>query len=317
MPNEQKKTNAGKEERKAREEEKLDRFLVDASGPFQRGGLTRTPPPSQDNKRARLIESPTEGNNNDILKKIWEGIKNLGAEQSRANERLSSIEANMEEERRERREEIKELKKEVSELREQLGEYKKNEEWETKYGEVSRRLESEIGEIREKSLLREELETKNNIIVRGLKENKQERPTESIAKVEELLKRELKIEENIIMEATRIGRQKEEKDRPIKVRLDCIESKWKVLKEKKKLPQNIFIDEDYTEVRRKRAELMPWMKKARGEGDRAYLKKDKLEINRELYVLEEDKGGRGKVLVKINPKKNERREETKNGARKV
>lgn len=47
-------------------------------------------------------------------------------------------------------------------------------------------------------------------------------------------------------------------------------------------------------------ELIPWLRKARGDGMRAFLRKDKLEIDKELFVLADME--EGKNLVRWTPK---------------
>ncbi|XP_052224256.1 uncharacterized protein LOC127839903 [Dreissena polymorpha] len=85
--------------------------------------------------------------------------------------------------------------------------------------------------------------------------------------------------------AHRIGRYQPNKVRPIVAKFAYYPDKERVRKESKQLKGTPFgISEQYPrEVMDIRRRLIPFMKNARSEGKEAYLKIDKLYINKQLY----------------------------------
>jgi hypothetical protein len=84
----------------------------------------------------------------------------------------------------------------------------------------------------------------------------------------------------------RIGRRKG--SRPILVRFASYSKKIEVLKGTRNLAgTNIRIEQDYRmKTRRICRELIPYLKDARRQGNIAFIRKDKLVVNRKIYELE-------------------------------
>jgi hypothetical protein len=86
--------------------------------------------------------------------------------------------------------------------------------------------------------------------------------------------------------AMRMGRRRD--SQPILVRFASYAKKIEVLKGIRNLAgTNIWIEQVYSmDTRRIRRELIPYLKYTRRQGNTAFLRKDKLVVNRKLYELE-------------------------------
>ena len=137
-----------------------------------------------------------------------------------------------------------------------------------------------IKEIKEKLIDIENRSRRNNIRVEGVKEGDKEDWETSKRKLKKLLNDNLGLDaENITIErAHRTGKKINGKERVIVAKLLNYEDKEEILKNSYKLKDTgIYITEDYSEeTLRKRAELIPQMKKYREEGKYAIIQYDKL-----------------------------------------
>ena len=137
-----------------------------------------------------------------------------------------------------------------------------------------------IKEIKDKLIDIENRSRRNNIRVEGVKEGDKEDWETSKRKLKKLLNDNLGLDaENITIErAHRTGKKINGKERVIVAKLLNYEDKEEILKNSYKLKDTgIYINEDYSEeTLRKRAELIPQMKKYREEGKYAIIQYDKL-----------------------------------------
>lgn len=126
---------------------------------------------------------------------------------------------------------------------------------------------------------------RNNLVFEGLPESPNETWAESEDKVRKLPVENLKMgpQHAIEMEwAHRTSKPAQNgRSRPMVVKFLRYKNKQAVLTKAKFLKDTgIYINEDYTEaVRQRRRELLPAMRAARGRGDIAYLKHDRLIVH--------------------------------------
>lgn len=122
---------------------------------------------------------------------------------------------------------------------------------------------------------------RNNIIVDGLNDERDESMDRSEQKVRHLFKTKLGLDGDgvIIERAHRLGQYRDQgKPRQIIVRLHRFKDRQLILSSASKLKgSNVYINEDFTDaIRKKRKELLPQLRAARERGDMAVLKYDKL-----------------------------------------
>lgn len=143
-------------------------------------------------------------------------------------------------------------------------------------------LRSENDVLRKKVYYLEKQTRSNNIILYGIRESE-----DSSKKLMELVKKILKEDLNIIVEDRdinsiyRVGkiRKQNEKGRPILISFVNNWMKSDIMKNKKKLKNNIFASEDYPkEILNKRKELLPKLEEERAKGHFAVISYDKLII---------------------------------------
>ncbi|XP_035663791.1 protein unc-13 homolog C-like [Branchiostoma floridae] len=125
---------------------------------------------------------------------------------------------------------------------------------------------------------------RNNILIDGVADTKDETWDQCEQKVRDLLKEKLKLDPKQIEieRAHRNGRfQDGGRPRPIVAKLLRFKDKDTIIKRAKYLKgSTIYMNEDFSEkVRQKRKELIPEMKAARERGNIAYLKFDKLIVH--------------------------------------
>ena len=124
--------------------------------------------------------------------------------------------------------------------------------------------------------------TCNNLVFEGIVESLGETWAETEEKIKQILAEKLQIQREVEVErAHRAGKPGGDRPRPIVVKLLRYKDRESILQRTKSLKgSKIYINEDFTDtVRRKRKELMPELRAARGRGDIAYLRYDKLIIH--------------------------------------
>lgn len=128
---------------------------------------------------------------------------------------------------------------------------------------------------------------RKNLIIKGIVDEEKEEELITKEKVEAVLsKMGIKIEiESETEEIRRIGKYIEGRARPVIIKLMKFNKKIEILKNSNNLKgTEIWIDEDYPkEVQEERRQLIPIMKTAREQGQKAQLRYNKLIINNELY----------------------------------
>lgn len=148
-----------------------------------------------------------------------------------------------------------------------------------KLDEENKQLKNEVRELKEKMKRLEIAKKKNNILLYGIKEDKQE----EISLVKNITEKlncylGLNLQEHEIMNAFRIGKIKNT-PRPILISLVAYWRKIEIMKSKNKLPQDISVKEDYTkEILEARKALQPKLEEERKKGNIAYFKLDKLVV---------------------------------------
>jgi hypothetical protein len=129
---------------------------------------------------------------------------------------------------------------------------------------------------------------KNNLLIFGIDEYPHKSHIDTLKITEEFLRMKMKVDVMNwhIDSAMIIGRRRG--SRPILVRFTSYSKKTEVLKGTRNLAgTNMRIEQDYSmETRRKRRELIPYLKDARRQGNIEFLRKDKLVVNTKIYELE-------------------------------
>lgn len=148
--------------------------------------------------------------------------------------------------------------------------------------EQNQNLQLEVSELKEKIKGLETQKKKNNLLFFGIKEDRAEE--NNIVKfMKEKINNHLSldIQENEIDKAYRIGQKTSNGLRPI---LISFTSNWKrnlIIKNKKKLPEGIYIKEDFTkETLEIRKSLQPKLEEERNKGNIAYLRGEKLIVKK-------------------------------------
>lgn len=156
-------------------------------------------------------------------------------------------------------------------------------------------------ELKIKTLEREV--RRKNLIIKGVQEGEREEVAETMEKVIEIIESMgVKLEPTRdIDEARRLGHPAKEKKRPILLKLTTEIKKREILMKTNKLRgTSVWIDEDYTrETQEERKQLMAPLKEAREKGHRAYLRHNKLIIDKETYVIKNSE------LIKSDEKQNQ------------
>lgn len=145
-------------------------------------------------------------------------------------------------------------------------------------------LGADISTIVQKYDYLENQSRRNNILIDGVPDNKQENWSQCEQKVREILKDKLKLDplKIEIEHAHRNGKfQEDGRPRPIVTKLLRYKDKEVIMQRAKYLKgSNIFINEDFSEaVRQKRKDLLPEMRAARERGNVAFLRFDRLIVH--------------------------------------
>lgn len=150
--------------------------------------------------------------------------------------------------------------------------------------EENRYLKDEVEKLNNKIKYMEIRKKENNLIFYGYEESgKNENTLELITT--SLSDSGVEIFKQDINKAFRIGKE-QGKARPILVNMLNSWKKIEILRNKKQLPKNIFVKEDFTkEMLEKRKELLPKLKEERSKGRIAYIKHDKLIIKEETSTV--------------------------------
>lgn len=158
--------------------------------------------------------------------------------------------------------------------------------------EQNRKLTAIIKDQDQKIIQMEKEHRKKNIVIYGIKETDEENEAGQRKEVKSIVVEQMKTELDPaidIVDTKRIGMKHSGKNRPLLVELRSYSKKLEIMNMKKSLKESdIFIDEDLPkEIQQKRKQLLPYMKKAREGGEKAYLNYDKLKIGNNLYTTED------------------------------
>lgn len=151
-------------------------------------------------------------------------------------------------------------------------------------------LKQENQELKKKISTMERLRRKNNIIIHGFEES-EESTADLMKLIVKKISNDLKIALEIrdINEIHRIGKNNNNRARPILISLVNAWKKGEILRNKKKI-KNIYISEDYPkEVQEKRKELKVKMLEERKKGNFAIIDYDKLVIKEKTSSIDKRK----------------------------
>lgn len=157
--------------------------------------------------------------------------------------------------------------------------------------EQNENLQAEVSELKEKIKGLETQNKKNNLIFFGIKEGSEEENT-IVKFMKEKINTHLSldIQEYEIDKAYRIGHKTSNGLRPI---LISFTSNWRrnlILKNKKKLPEGIYIKEDFTkETLEIRKSLQHKLEEERNKGNIAYLRGEKLIVKKPSDIQKSEK----------------------------
>lgn len=153
-------------------------------------------------------------------------------------------------------------------------------------------LKNEVENLKSKLSRMEQQEVRRNIIVSGVEETAREGEIGTVAHLREKLEDKIGFTQESVEEGFRLGRKTEGKTRPILVKFKSFEDKAKIMKMKSNLKNShYYINHDFTdEVRINRRKLLTWSRRAREEGKRTYLVRDKLFINGKPYRMSIEEG---------------------------
>lgn len=157
--------------------------------------------------------------------------------------------------------------------------------------EQNQNLQAEVSELKGKIKRLEIQSKKNNLLFFGIKEGSEEEKT-IVKFMKEKINTHLSldIQEYEIDKAHRIGQKTNNGLRPI---LISFTSNWRrnlILKNKKKLPEGIYIKEDFTkETLETRKSLQPKLEEERNKGNIAYLRGEKLIVKKPSDMQKSEK----------------------------
>lgn len=139
-------------------------------------------------------------------------------------------------------------------------------------------LKNEVEKLNEKLKHLEWEKRENNLIFYGFEEPTNYKTNIIDMIIQTLNDSGIEMSKRDINKAFRIGKANG-KARPILVKILNVWKKNEILKNKSRLPKNIFVNEDFSkEVLEKRRELIPQLKEERKKGRLAYIKYDKLVV---------------------------------------
>lgn len=156
-------------------------------------------------------------------------------------------------------------------------------------------LKTEVEKLNEKINRMESEKRESNLIFYGFDESTDSNISIVKMVTKALMDSGIDINDRDINKAFRIGKPKNDKQaRPILVKMVNHWKRNEILRNKKKLPKHIYVNEDYSkEVLEKRRHLIPQMKEERKNGRIAFIKHDKLVVKGE-EAMSRDKRKREK-----------------------
>lgn len=181
--------------------------------------------------------------------------------------------------------------------------------------EQNQNLQAEVSELKGKIKELETQKKKNNLLFFGIKEGSAEEEKNIVKFMKEKINTHLSldIQEYEVDKAHRIGQKTNSGLRPILISLT---SNWKrnlILKNKKKLPEGIYIKEDFTkETLEIRKSLQPKLEEERKKGNIAYLRGEKLIIKKPSAT---EKSEKRKRVTSSSPKQEQ--QPSSSGSKKV
>lgn len=249
--------------------------------------MSRTPPSNENYQESKKRRESTGDEINtmketfeEILKGIREEMKKIGRETKETNEEIMEIKELLERDREERRA----MREEICFLRDRVAKLEANFE------------------------RRENLERKNNIIAKGIEEDEEEDQIKTRSIIEKLFKEKLKIEPVGIDRVMRLGRERGKYPRPILIKMNELNKKISVMKERPKLKgTRIFLEDDYSDtIRNKRKRLLEMAKETNVPRNEIKLRGDKIWIRKKLYELGMEEGEEilSEIELKNEAKKN-------------
>ncbi|KAJ8711162.1 hypothetical protein PYW07_006472 [Mythimna separata] len=182
--------------------------------------------------------------------------------------------------------------------------------------EQNQNLQTEVSELKEKIKGLESQKKKNNLLFFGITEGSEEDKT-IVKFMKEKINTHLSldIQEYEIDKAYRIGQKMSNGLRPI---LISFTSNWRrnlILKNKKKLPEGIYIKEDFTkETLEIRKSLQPKLEEERNKGNIAYLRGEKLIVKKPSDVQKSEKRKRESSY---SPNQNQHQQPSSGGPKKI
>eukprot|EP00745_Piridium_sociabile_P022930 TRINITY_DN35768_c1_g2_i1.p1 TRINITY_DN35768_c1_g2~~TRINITY_DN35768_c1_g2_i1.p1 ORF type:complete len:280 (+),score=57.69 TRINITY_DN35768_c1_g2_i1:199-1038(+) len=203
---------------------------------------------------------------------IADVVKVLTAMDKKMEERIENLQTSMQEHMEKFQANVAHVTKENKELKEKVD-----------------RLESRVDDLEGRS-------RRNNLIFHGIPspQGKTELWSDCEKAVKTALKEEMGLTEEVEIErAHRLGSEKS--DRPIIICFGKFKDKERILASRKVLREKrskIFVNEDFTpRVRESRRLLLPFLKKAKAEQKRAFLRFDTLVIEGKAYVYDTNSQG--------------------------
>lgn len=234
--------------------------------------------PTTDDRAAHPSKKSCEFNNEDMLRRILDGIQSNQQVIEALNRKFIHLEETFKKERELDRQRIEKLDKEVSNLK------KENEE------------------LKGLIVSEDRMRRKNRLVVSGLEESREEdtsgRATEESARrfFSEKFGESLEIKS-----AVRVGRREDSKPRRLLVKMKYFEDKIKILKGKRNALRGtkIYINEDLSREDYKREKFLSGKaREARQKGERVKIRKNGLQINDKFYRLHQIDGN----LILSEPK---------------
>ena len=143
--------------------------------------------------------------------------------------------------------------------------------------------------LKEKTLKFECYQYKDNLIIDGIPdsvtEDTKQLLVDNISKIPDL-----EFDETMIVQCNRLGRYKENVTRSIKCTIISKEVKLNILKGKKHLPKDVYVNEHFpTEINQRRKQLYPIFKRALSLDHykgKVFLNADKLIVNTKVFTVE-------------------------------
>lgn len=148
--------------------------------------------------------------------------------------------------------------------------------------EENKMLKLEVEELNKKIITLENTNRQNNILIHGLEETDTNYKELYRLVTQIFMKLSVKIENYDINKMYRIGKQKPGKTRPVLICFTTFNKKIEVLKNKKKMPENSYITDDFSkETLQQRKELQEQLKQEREKGHKVFIKHNKIVVKKQ------------------------------------